>query len=66
MCYITNMSDEPKKNEPFDETEGDPTESDDVVEFEYNEDGEEDLKKTLKKLRVLKIKIHASATGFCV
>ncbi len=24
---------------------------DDVVEFEYNEDGEEDLKKTLKKLR---------------
>lgn len=26
-------------------------EGDDVVEFEYNEDGEEDLKKTLKKLR---------------
>lgn len=26
-------------------------EEDDVVEFEYNEDGEEDLKKTLKKLR---------------
>lgn len=25
--------------------------NDDVVEFEYNEDGEEDLKKTLKKLR---------------
>jgi molecular chaperone GrpE len=24
---------------------------DDIVEFEYNEDGEEDLKKTLKKLR---------------
>src|SRR3989338_459215 len=24
---------------------------DDVVEFEYNDDGEEDLKKTLKKLR---------------
>ncbi len=27
-------------------------EEDDVVEFEFNEDGEEDLKKTLKKLRV--------------
>ncbi len=26
-------------------------EDDDVVEFEFNEDGEEDLKKTLKKLR---------------
>lgn len=26
-------------------------EDDDIVEFEYNEDGEEDLKKTLKKLR---------------
>ncbi len=26
-------------------------EEDDIVEFEYNEDGEEDLKKTLKKLR---------------
>lgn len=26
-------------------------EEDDVVEFEFNEDGEEDLKKTLKKLR---------------
>ncbi|MFA5750760.1 MAG: nucleotide exchange factor GrpE [Candidatus Paceibacterota bacterium] len=25
---------------------------DDVLEFEYNEDGEEDLKKTIKKLRV--------------
>ena len=25
--------------------------SDEVVEFEYNEEGEEDLKKTLKKLR---------------
>ena len=32
---------------------GTPTEvgEDDVVEFEFNEDGEEDLKKTLKKLR---------------
>jgi molecular chaperone GrpE len=27
-------------------------ETEDVVEFEYNEDGEEDLKKTLKKLRL--------------
>ncbi|HEY4503337.1 MAG TPA: nucleotide exchange factor GrpE [Candidatus Paceibacterota bacterium] len=30
---------------------GDSTESDEVVEFEFNDDGEEDLKKTLKKLR---------------
>lgn len=28
-----------------------PIEEDDIVEFEFNEDGEEDLKKTLKKLR---------------
>ncbi len=28
-----------------------PVEDDDIVEFEYNADGEEDLKKTLKKLR---------------
>jgi molecular chaperone GrpE len=28
-----------------------PKEEDDVVEFEFNDDGEEDLKKTLKKLR---------------
>ncbi len=32
------------------DTDGEETE--DVVEFEYNEDGEEDLKKTLKKLRL--------------
>ena len=31
--------------------EENPTEEDDIVEFEYNADGEEDLKKTLKKLR---------------
>jgi molecular chaperone GrpE len=40
------MSDEDKKEEttpPSDEAE--------VLEFEFNEDGEEDLKKTLKKLR---------------
>jgi molecular chaperone GrpE len=28
-----------------------PEEEEDIVEFEFNEDGEEDLKKTLKKLR---------------
>ena len=39
------MADEPKQNdEPA-------PEEDDIVEFEFNEDGEEDLKKTLKKLR---------------
>src|SRR3989337_4314206 len=36
---------EEKKDIPSDEA------PDDVVEFEFNEDGEEDLKKTLKKLR---------------
>jgi len=40
------MADEETKNEPQDDS-GEP----DVVEFEYNADGEEDLKKTLKKLR---------------
>jgi len=39
------MADEPEKNDVA--TPGE----DDVVEFEFNEDGEEDLKKTLKKLR---------------
>ena len=39
------MSDEDVKNETSPEPE------DDVVEFEFNDDGEEDLKKTLKKLR---------------
>ncbi len=40
------MSDEEvKQNEEIPEAE------DDVVEFEFNEDGEEDLKKTLKKIR---------------
>jgi|SRR3989339_558990 len=39
------MSDEEKKEEPKqDDSE--------VLEFEFNEDGEEDLKKTLKKLRI--------------
>lgn len=48
------MSDEEetKKAEPFNDAQGDSAEpEDDVVEFEFNEDGEEDLKKTLKKLR---------------
>ncbi len=40
------MSDEEIKKEP-ENTEPE----DDVVEFEFNDDGEEDLKKTLKKLR---------------
>ncbi len=38
------MNDEEIKEEPL-------AEEDDVVEFEFNEDGEEDLKKTIKKLR---------------
>jgi len=42
---------EPENTESFDKTQDDSAESDDVVEFEFNEDGEEDLKKTLKKLR---------------
>lgn len=47
------MNDEEKeiKSEPFNKAEDDSAELDDVVEFEFNEDGEEDLKKTLKKLR---------------
>lgn len=48
------MSDEEnKKPESFDLAQDDSSveESDDVVEFEFNDDGEEDLKKTLKKLR---------------
>src|SRR3989338_8773164 len=39
------MSDEDVKNETPSENE------EDIIEFEFNEDGEEDLKKTLKKLR---------------
>src|SRR3989344_3920367 len=50
------MSDEETKNnanEPLDDARGDSSEGelDDVVEFEFNGDGEEDLKKTLKKFR---------------
>ena len=54
FCYNVPMSDEEtKKTESFDPAQDDSSveESDDVVEFEFNEDGEEDLKKTLKKLR---------------
>jgi molecular chaperone GrpE len=40
------MTDEENKDPKELETE------DDVVEFEFNDDGEEDLKKTLKKLRI--------------
>lgn len=40
------MSDEEIKKE-----ENIPEEEEEIVEFEFNEDGEEDLKKTLKKLR---------------
>ena len=43
------MSDE-KENDPKEENIEKPEESE-VLEFEFNEDGEEDLKKTLKKLR---------------
>ena len=43
---------ETKNNESLEAARDDSVESDDVVEFEYNDDGEEDLKKTLKKFRV--------------
>jgi molecular chaperone GrpE len=44
---------EEKKKEPLEAAQDDSAESDDseVLEFEFNEDGEEDLKKTLKKFR---------------
>ncbi|MDP9249321.1 MAG: nucleotide exchange factor GrpE [bacterium] len=45
------MQDEEKDKKPFDKAQDDSGESDEIEEFEYNEDGEEDLKKTLKKLR---------------
>ena len=45
------MADEEEKKEPLEVARYDSAESDDVVEFEFNDDGEEDLKKTLKKLR---------------
>jgi molecular chaperone GrpE len=49
------MSDEENKKEPLEAARGDSAESEidttEVEEFEFNEDGEEDLKKTIKKLR---------------
>ncbi len=47
------MSDENEENKPLEAARGDSAESDnsEVLEFEFNEDGEEDLKKTLKKFR---------------
>ena len=47
------MSDEETKEEPLEAARDGSVEPDDseVLEFEFNEDGEEDLKKTLKKLR---------------
>jgi len=47
MNEDTNEKDQKIKLEIQDEKEGE----DDIVEFEFNDDGEEDLKKTLKKLR---------------
>ena len=43
--------DEEKNKETMINTEDSSDVEEDVVEFEFNEDGEEDLKKTLKKLR---------------
>ncbi|KKP87613.1 MAG: hypothetical protein UR92_C0031G0007 [Candidatus Nomurabacteria bacterium GW2011_GWA2_35_80] len=41
------MADEEEKTSEIPESKEDKSE---VIEFEFNEDGEEDLKKTLKKL----------------
>jgi len=61
LCYIISMPDEEEKSpqrRSAEEAEKENNikskpESDDseVLEFEFNEDGEEDLKKTIKKLR---------------
>ncbi len=45
------MKDEELKKDPLEDANDTSDEAEDVVEFEYNADGEEDLKKTLKKLR---------------
>ncbi len=46
------MADEPARNASPSDAGGEKENiEDDVVEFEFNDDGEEDLKKTLKKLR---------------
>lgn len=39
-------------DEEIEKKDNTPEEEEEIVEFEFNEDGEEDLKKTLKKLRV--------------
>ncbi len=46
--------DKKQKDEPSKDVQDDFTEIDnsEVLDFEFNDDGEEDLKKTLKKLRV--------------
>jgi len=44
---MSDKEEEEKKAPP----QGEPSDDSEVVEFEFNEDGEEDLKKTLKKLR---------------
>jgi len=46
------MVDKEVKDESNEPSEDLSAEADEVVEFEFNDDGEEDLKKTLKKLRV--------------
>ncbi len=53
MSDENEVKKEETENKPLEATRNDSTESADseVVEFEFNEDGEEDLKKTLKKLR---------------
>lgn len=51
MLYIIDMSDETEKKPNEDVEIPKPEADSEVVEFEFNEDGEEDLKKTLKKLR---------------
>ncbi|MFA5791534.1 MAG: nucleotide exchange factor GrpE [Candidatus Paceibacterota bacterium] len=47
------MNDEEDKKEPFEVAQDDSIKLEpEVLEFEFNEDGEEDLKKILKKIRV--------------
>lgn len=45
------MIDEEEKKQENTNSEELPIEEEEIVEFEFNDDGEEDLKKTLKKLR---------------
>ena len=51
---MSKKDEEVKKEDatPFENTQGDSAESEsEVLEYEFNDDGEEDLKKTLKKFR---------------